>query len=63
VDGTGSGSCPIAGFGISDVEPCDSATRQFSYITSQSSDCRCQDSNLTLFCRFLTVMSESVETT
>jgi hypothetical protein len=27
VDGTGSGSCPVAGFGISDVEPWGSATR------------------------------------
>jgi hypothetical protein len=26
VDGTGSGSCPAAGFGISDFEPSDSAT-------------------------------------
>jgi hypothetical protein len=28
VDGTGSGSCPVAGFGISGVEPCGSATRE-----------------------------------
>jgi hypothetical protein len=27
VDGTGSGSCPMAGFGISGVEPWGSATR------------------------------------
>jgi hypothetical protein len=27
VDGTGSGSCPVAGFGISGVEPSGSATR------------------------------------
>jgi hypothetical protein len=27
VDGTGSGSCPVAGFGISGVEPLGSATR------------------------------------
>jgi hypothetical protein len=27
VDGTGSGSCPVAGFGISCVEPSGSATR------------------------------------
>jgi hypothetical protein len=26
VDGTGSGSCPVAGFGISSVEPSGSAT-------------------------------------
>jgi hypothetical protein len=26
VDGTGSGSCPMAGFGISSVEPSSSAT-------------------------------------
>jgi hypothetical protein len=26
VDGTGSGSCPVAGFGIGDVEPSGSAT-------------------------------------
>jgi hypothetical protein len=26
VDGTGSGSCPVAGFGISGVEPSGSAT-------------------------------------
>jgi len=26
-DGTGSGSCPMAGFGISSVEPSGSATR------------------------------------
>jgi len=28
VDGTGSGSCPMAGFGISGVEPSGSATRE-----------------------------------
>jgi hypothetical protein len=28
VDGTGSGSCPVAGFGISVVEPWGSATRE-----------------------------------
>jgi hypothetical protein len=28
MDGTGSGSCPVAGFGISGVEPSGSATRQ-----------------------------------
>jgi hypothetical protein len=28
VDGTGSGSCPAAGFGISGVEPWGSATRE-----------------------------------
>jgi hypothetical protein len=28
VDGTGSGSCPMAGSGISDVEPSGSATRE-----------------------------------
>jgi hypothetical protein len=27
VDGTGSGSCPVAGFGISGVEPSGCATR------------------------------------
>jgi hypothetical protein len=27
MDGTGSGSCLVAGFGISDVEPSGSATR------------------------------------
>jgi hypothetical protein len=27
VDGTGSGPCPVAGFGISGVEPSGSATR------------------------------------
>jgi hypothetical protein len=27
VDGTGSGSCPVTGFGISGVEPSGSATR------------------------------------
>jgi hypothetical protein len=27
VDGTGSGSCPVAGFGISGVEPSGSVTR------------------------------------
>jgi hypothetical protein len=27
VDGTGSGSCPVAGFGVSGVEPSVSATR------------------------------------
>jgi hypothetical protein len=27
VDGTGSGSCPVAGFGISGVEPSGPATR------------------------------------
>jgi hypothetical protein len=28
VDGTGSGSCPMAGFGISGVEPSGSATSE-----------------------------------
>jgi hypothetical protein len=28
VDGTGSGSCPVVGFCISDVEPSGSATRE-----------------------------------
>ena len=28
MDGTGSGSCPVAGFGSSGVEPSGSATRQ-----------------------------------
>jgi hypothetical protein len=28
VDGTGSGSCPVAGFAISHVEPSGSATRE-----------------------------------
>jgi hypothetical protein len=28
VNGTGSGSCPMAGFGISGVEPSGSATRE-----------------------------------
>jgi hypothetical protein len=28
VDGTGSGSCPVTGFGISSVEPSCSATRE-----------------------------------
>ena len=28
MDGTGSGSCTVAGFGISGVEPSGSATRQ-----------------------------------
>jgi hypothetical protein len=28
VDGTGSGSCPVAGFSISGVEPSGSATRE-----------------------------------
>jgi hypothetical protein len=28
VDETGSGSCPVAGFGISGVEPSGSATRE-----------------------------------
>jgi len=27
-DGSGSGSCPVAGFGISGVEPSGSATRE-----------------------------------
>jgi hypothetical protein len=30
VDGTGSGSCPMIGFGISGVEPWDSATTVFA---------------------------------
>jgi hypothetical protein len=30
VDGTGSGPCPVAGFGISGVEPPSSATGAFS---------------------------------
>jgi hypothetical protein len=32
VDGTGSGSCPVAGFGISGVEPSGSATRELVII-------------------------------
>jgi len=28
VDGTGSGSCPVVSFGISDFEPSGSATRE-----------------------------------
>jgi hypothetical protein len=28
VDGTGSGSCPVAGFGVSGVETSDSTTRE-----------------------------------
>jgi hypothetical protein len=28
VDGTGSGLCPVAGFGISSVEPSGSVTRE-----------------------------------
>jgi hypothetical protein len=32
VDGTGSGSCPIAGFGISGVEPSCSATIFSNYL-------------------------------
>jgi hypothetical protein len=28
VDGTGSGTCPVAGFGISGVKPSGSATRE-----------------------------------
>jgi hypothetical protein len=28
VDGTGSGSCPVAGFGTSGVEPSGSSTRE-----------------------------------
>jgi hypothetical protein len=28
MDGAGSGSCPVAGFGISGVEPSGSATRE-----------------------------------
>jgi hypothetical protein len=36
VDGTGSGSCPVAGSGISGVEPSGSATRELaeSYIAT-----------------------------
>jgi hypothetical protein len=30
VDGTGSGSCPVASFGISSVKPLDSATTVLS---------------------------------
>jgi hypothetical protein len=30
VDETGSGSCPVAGFGISGVEPSGSATKELS---------------------------------
>jgi len=30
VDGTGSGSCAVVGFGISGVEPSGSVTREFS---------------------------------
>jgi hypothetical protein len=37
VDGTGSGSCPVVGFGISSVEPSGSATKEsVSQSASQS---------------------------
>jgi hypothetical protein len=36
VDGTGSGSCPIAGSGISGVEPSDSAARELVWLDCQS---------------------------
>jgi hypothetical protein len=36
VDRTGSGSCPVAGFSISGVEPWGSAIREFQCITTNS---------------------------
>jgi hypothetical protein len=39
VDGTGSGSCLVAGFGISGVEPSGSAARQL--VPSGSADNTC----------------------
>jgi hypothetical protein len=35
VDGTGSGLCPIVGFGISGVEPSGSATREISDVNAE----------------------------
>jgi hypothetical protein len=38
VDGTGSGSCPIAGCGNSGVESSGSATRSLVYISNNSNN-------------------------
>jgi hypothetical protein len=46
VDGTGSGSCPMAGFGISGVEPSGSATSQS---VSYCSTCSHYEFNLNPF--------------
>jgi hypothetical protein len=40
VDGTGSGSCPVAGSGISGVEPSGSATRELVIFTPLLELCR-----------------------
>jgi hypothetical protein len=39
MDGTGSGSCPMAGFGITDVQPSGSAARLSVYGCETSQAC------------------------
>jgi hypothetical protein len=43
VDGTGSGSCPVAGFGISSVEPSGSATRELVISKIDLREIGCED--------------------
>jgi hypothetical protein len=43
VDGTGSGSCPVAGFGISGVEPSDSAIRELLISKMDLREIACED--------------------
>jgi hypothetical protein len=49
VDGTGSGSCPVAGFGISGVEPSGSATRETKLLGIIKADCGVIEKLLTGF--------------
>jgi hypothetical protein len=43
VDGTGSGSCPMVGFGISGVEPSGSATRELVFSKMDLREMGCED--------------------
>jgi hypothetical protein len=45
VDGTGSGSCPMAGFGISRVEASGAATRKASTNYANASPCFLNNNN------------------
>jgi hypothetical protein len=40
VDGTGSGSCPVAGFGVSGVEPSGSSIGELKLLELINADCR-----------------------
>jgi hypothetical protein len=43
VDETGSGSCPMAGFGVSSVEPAGSATRELVNSKMERREIGCED--------------------